>query len=535
MMAIIVITLIAPSLAAASVTEERDFCPIDPNHLPPDSLDNPDSYRLHLNTNISVNAGAGKFAPRLVTANNGGVITQPLSSIYRASLSRPVNRNRRFSYGFGADAYICDTKSTNYQRWSDQTQSFHKNSQSPGFVVLQQLYAEVKYRGVYLFAGMKENDRSIFDGYLGSGDLTLSNNSRPIPQLRIGFIDFQNIPLTNGWVQIQGDIAYGKFFDNNWLENHYNYYNHFLTTGAWFHYKRCYFRTNPSKPFSVTVGMQHASQFGGTWTKYWDGKVTKSIHHKIRFRDFIDVFYQTKGNDSENPGEAVNFNGNHLGSWDIKMRYAFRNGASLTAYMQKPWEDESGVAWQNGFDAVYGLRYDTGKEGIIEAVSIEYLDFTNQAGPMLWDPTDYMPNKATGADDYYNNFMYNGWANYGLAIGSPAFKAPIYNTDGVLRFTDNHLRGCHVGLTGRISAPLTWRALFSYITSNGTPNLPRASKRDVTSFLAEATYNFNLGNNKGLAVRAQLSFDVGTLYPDAFGAYVSATYSGNLSIPKKKK
>lgn len=131
--------------------------------------------------------------------------------------------------------------------------------------------------------------------------------------------------------------------------------------------------------------------------------------------------------------------------------------------------------------------------------------------------------------------MYNGWANYGLAIGSPAFKAPIYNTDGVLRFTDNHLRGCHVGLTGRISAPLTWRALFSYITSNGTPNLPRASKRDVTSFLAEATYNFNLGNNKGLAVRAQLSFDVGTLYPDAFGAYVSATYSGNLSIPKKKK
>ncbi len=531
-----IIMLLSSFVGYADNISERDFYPSDPYNLPPDSLDSPgEPYKLHWNLSMTVNAGSGKFAPRLITANNGGIITQPLSYIDRFSISRPVNKKRRFSYGFGIDFYADDTKSTNYQRWSEQSQSFYKNSRSPSSFVLQQLYGEVKFRGVYLFAGMKENDRSIFDGYLGSGDLTLSNNARPIPQVRVGFIDFQNIPLTNGWVQIQGDIAYGKFFDNGWLKDHYNYYSHFITTGAWFHYKRCYFRTNPSKPFSVTVGMQHASQFGGTWTKYWEGKLLRTIPHKIKFRDFIDVFYQTKGNNSENPGEAVNFNGNHLGSWDIKMRYRFKDRASLTAYMQKPWEDESGVAWQNGFDAVYGLRYDTGRTGIVEAVTVEYLDFTNHAGPMLWDPSEEMPGKATGADDYYNNFMYNGWANYGLAIGSPAFKAPIYNTDGYLRFKDNHLRGCHIGVTGSISSPLTWRALFSYITSNGTPNLPRATRKDVTSFLAEANYRFNFGPNKRLDIRAQISFDAGTLYRSAFGVFASALYTGNFSFNRRKK
>ncbi|MCM1366456.1 MAG: capsule assembly Wzi family protein [Prevotella sp.] len=507
-----------------------DFLPIHPLFSQLDSIDDSNGYQINWFATTEINAGSGQFAPRLISANNGGLITQPVTILERAGLRRPIDKSKRFSYSFGVQAVADASKSTSYRRWNNQDNQFFFHNERPAAIFIQELYGEVKFRGVYLMVGMKENDRSIFDSEIASGDLTLSNNARPIPQVRVGFIDFQNIPFTNGWVQIQGDIAYGKFRDSKWLDNHYNFYNNYITTGAWYHYKRCYFRTNPDKPFSFTVGMQHASQFGGTRRYYSKGKLTSTFTEKVNFKDFINIFYQTKGNDSENIGEAVNFYGNHLGSWDIQMRYRFHNGSSLTAYMQKPWEDESGIAWQTGFDGVWGLRYDFGKKGIVEAIDIEYLDFTNQGGPILWDPTDLMPNKATGSDNYYNNFMYNGWANYGVAIGSPIFKAPIYNTDGYLCFKDNHLRGFHVGIKGSFCNSLSWRALLSYISSNGRPTQPRAKRKDVTSFLAEASYA--LPSVNGLSIKAQMAFDAGSLYQPCFGVFASVAYVGNFSFKR---
>ncbi|MBO4965183.1 MAG: hypothetical protein J6C81_02825 [Muribaculaceae bacterium] len=513
------------------LNENSDYAPIsnDPGKRI-DVFADSSRYTIRLNASTMANVGSGDFAPRLVTANQGGLITQPLSILEKVTLSRPMKRSDRFSYGFGGSLVLDAACSTEYERWSIDNNGFVSNNQHPSYLWLQELYGEIKFRSVYLLAGLKENDRSIFDGVIGSGDLTLSNNARPIPQVRIGFIDFRDIPLTNGWVQIQGDIAYGVFTDQHWTEDHYNYFNSFITTGNLYHYKRCYFRTKPEKPFSVTVGMQHASQFHGTWKKYNKGVMTKEVKDKLTFRDFIDVFYQTKGNNSVNPGDAVNFNGNHLGSWDVQFRYRFRDGTKLTFYVQKPWEDESGVAWRTGFDGVWGLRYDAPSDALVDGAAIEYLDFTNQGGPMLWDPSPSIPTNASGADDYYNNFMYNGWVNYGLAIGSPIFKAPLYNTDGYMRFTDNHLRGFHLGVKGRLMRGLRWRALFSFLSSNGTPLVPREHHRDVSSFLLEAAYQ--LPSVPNLTFKGQIAFDAGSLYRPAFGMFVSASYSGSLSFKK---
>lgn len=84
--------------------------------------------------------------------------------------------------------------------------------------------------------------------------------------------------------------------------------------------------------------------------------------------------------------------------------------------------------------------------------------------------------------------MYNGWANYGMAIGTPFTKSPIYNTDGYMRFTDNRVRGFQLGADGRIGTQVDWRALFSYRTSWGTPFLPAPRKRHDTSMMVEASY-----------------------------------------------
>ena len=97
--------------------------------------------------------------------------------------------------------------------------------------------------------------------------------------------------------------------------------------------------------------------------------------------------------------------------------------------MESPWEDGSGIGKLNGFDGLYGIEYSSGNKSIINGAVVEYLDFTNQSGPIHWAPNDFpgttIKVQATGADDYYNNYAYNGYQYYGMSIGSPFIKSPL--------------------------------------------------------------------------------------------------------------
>lgn len=487
------------------------------------------AFELNWEATTTVNVGTGPFAPSLIMANRAGTVTQSKGIYERASIFAPLEPEKRFSFSFGADGYLQATSAVDYTHWNADKQEFITTGRRPAVATLQQLYAEIKYRSLYLMAGMKENDRTFLNNPLSSGDLTVSNNARPIPQVRIGFYDFVNIPLTNGWVQIIGDIAYGKFTDAKWNKDHYNYYNSFITTGVWYHYKRLYLRSNPRQRFSATVGMQHAAQFGGYFSQYSKGKCVRTYHDKVDFKTFLDVFVQAQYNNSELASEALNFRGNHLGSWDVNFRYRLHNDDEISFYVMKPWEDGTGIGWQNGFDGVWGLAYKSAGQKWIKGAVFEYLDFTNQAGPFLHEPSDEIPSNPTGGDNYYNNFMYNSWTNYGMGIGSPVLKSTIYNRDGFLEYLDNAVRGFHIGVEGE-AAGIDWRMLLSWKQSKGACYHPRPKKLQSTSMMVGAAYN--IPKAPGLKIHAQLGFDAGDLYPGCFGALISVTYSGNI-IPKK--
>lgn len=493
-------------------------------------------YDIDWHARTDAVASTGTFAPYFIGSNTGGLYVQGASISERAGIDRHLDLSNRFSYGFGAEVYAGYSSATGYEHYDTSSGEFSIRDLRPASARLYQLWGTVKWRGIFVQAGMKEYDRSIFNSDLGSGDLTLSNNSIPMPRVTVGFIDFQDIPLTNGWVQIQGEISYGKPTDSKWLENHYNHYNSFITTGSWFHYKRCYFRTNPEKPFSVTIGMQHAAQFGGLWKKYEKGALISEHDNKVGLRDFLDVFIQHQSKRINEFGSQEYYNGNHLGSWDLRLRYRFHDDSELTAYMQSPWEDGSGIGKLNGWDGVWGLEYKAPHPWIIDGVVVEYLDFTNHSGPIHWAPDDHpgtsMTGAATGADDYYNNYMYNGWANYGMAIGSPIFKGTVYNRDGYMRFTDNHLRGFHIGLKGSPINRLDYRLLISWRTSNGTPLLPRGDHRDIFSLMGEATVRFP--SIRGLSLKARIGFDAGSLYQPTAGAMATIAYEGLLTFKKRK-
>ncbi len=487
---------------------------------------------LNYKGEILGNVSDGDFAPYYMMSNNGGVLTQGKTFQARAAAWKDLDLSRRFSYSFGADVVAGASSEVDYlQHNGTELQAVGRK---PAAAWIQQLYGEIKYRGVFLSVGMKERTSPLLNSQLGVGDYTQSNNARPLPEVRIGFVDFQDIPLTKGWIQIQGEIAYGKYLQNDWLKDHFNYAQKFITEGVWFHYKRAYFRTKPSKPLSVTVGMQSAAQFGGTAYTYINGQLTKTDPYDTKLKDFFRIF--VPGSGGSNVGDTQYMFGNTLGSWDFLARYRFKDDTELKAYFQFPYEDGSGIGKLNGFDGIYGLEYKScNPSAIVSGAVIEYIDFTNQSGPSHWAPADNpestMTGEATGSDNYYNNFRYNGYTNYGMLQGTPFVPGTIYNKDGYLLVKDNRLRGFHAGISGTIYEPLQYRLLVSYRKSWGTYTCPRTETAHDTSVMLEGVYSFR--QVKGLQIKGQLAIDRGNLLGDNFGALLSVSYQGILNIFKK--
>lgn len=480
-------------------------------------------FDLNYKASLTANGGSGDFAPYYIASNRHGTLTQNGDGLLQLAAWHPLDLDRRLSFGFGVEAWTGGGTNADYVTYDASSGHWIDNAQHPSYMWVQQLYGELKYRGVFLTVGLKEHQSALLNNSLTSGDLVESGNSRPIPEVRVGFVDFQNIPLTNGWLQIQGEIAYGKFSDNNWLKNHYSYYSNHLALGGLYNYKRAYFRTKPSERFSVTLGMQAAGIFGGETTYYSQGQEVKRQKHPHKLIDYLKMAYPGMGSNQEDY-----VMGNHLGSWDFMATYRLRDDSRLKAYFQWPWEDGSGIGKQNGFDGLWGLEYSAGRRQAVSGVVVEYLDFTNQSGPIHWSATDAegttIAANATGGDEYYNNGYYKSYANYGMSIGTPFLRSPIYNLDGFPDFVDNRVRGFHAAISGTIGDRVDYRAMGSYRKAWGSGRVPRVTPVDDTSMMVEATWRVARVN--GLSVKGQLAFDTGTMYGDTFGACVTVSYDG---------
>ncbi len=487
------------------------------------------AYPVILDVSVSGGDGSGTFAPYYIASNNHGIITQSSNAIASVRLSSGRHLSDRFSCIWGVEAAGGYSSPATYRSYDITTEQWYGNSRHPARLWLQQLYGRADYRSLFLQAGMKNAESALLNNRLSSGDLTEGPNARPIPQIRAGFNDFQPVPYTGKWVEIQGEISYGWMTDGHWLENHSNLYYGNYCTGRLYTYKRCYLRTRSSMPLTLTVGMQAAAFFGGTTYRYFQGNVSITENpHGIK--EYIKMFIPTYGDEDY-------YLGSTLGSWDILLTYRLpgRRG-TLRGYLQKPWETGSGIGFLNGFDGLWGLEYTAPATGIIDGIVAEYIDFTNQSGPIHVDPSDlhgkYFPIHTDGSDDNYNNSYYNSYANYGMSLGTPFIKSPIYNLDGYQGFTDNRVRGFHIGICGTVSPRLGYRILGGYRRSWGTHAVPRTETAGDTSMMFEGTYRTPVSQGN-LNIRAQIAFDRGKLYGNTAGALVTISYSTSFNIGHK--
>ena len=467
------------------------------------------------------------FAPYFIGALNGGRTTAASAGLLDVSASVALDTTRRFTWGAGVEVLAGATSSADYQRYTPNGWSV--STSGPAAAWIQQLYGELKYRQVFFRLGQKQQHSFLLDESISSGDLTRSGNARGIPGVEAGFIDFVDIPLTNGWVQINGVIEYGRYLDSDFKEEQFNYYHGQITSDLNYTYKRCYFRTRPAERFVATIGMQTAGQFGGSYGRYAAGQLTGSENRGFKIKDVFKMFFPTQG------GADGYYEGNSLGSWDVKLQYRLRSGDELSVAFQGPWEDGSGIGRCNGFDGLWGIYYHAAKRQLISAAALEYLDFTNQSGPIHWAthdaPGTTILTEATGGDDYYNSEYYGSFTNFGMAQATPFLVSPLYNLNGSPNFLHNRARGVHAAVSGWLGADLSYTVKYSWQQAWGKGRVPATHCLIDNSASIAATYDAHR-LLAGLSISAQVAFDAGSLRGDNFGALLGVTYSGNFSLSK---
>ena len=460
----------------------------------------PSSVHLDSDVNYKVEM-QGSFSkgktPLWLNANKYGLSSLDKANGYvRAAVERPLSADsiRRWAFGYGVDVAVPVNYTSN--------------------VVVQQAYVEARWLHGLLSIGSKEYPMELKNQQLSSGSQTLGINARPVPQVRLALPQYWRLPFGNGWFHLKGHVAYGMMTDDSWQHSFTNrqskYVDHLL-----YHSKAGYLKIGneySTFPISVELGLEMATQFGGTiYLPNGDGEAT-IIPTKHGLSSFWNAF--VPGGQDATDGEYANSEGNLLGSWVMRVNYD-RELWRLSVYADHFFEDHSQMFLldYNGYgegeewnvwkkrryfkyalrDIMLGGEFNLKYGTWLRSLVFEYLYTKYQSGPYNHDHTQNIPDHVAGMDDYYNHGIYPGWQHWGQVMGNPLYRSPIYNTNGQIYVYNNRFWALHFGMEGQPTGRLSYRALATYQVGWGTYAGPFNRKHHNVSFLTEASYQFNHG------------------------------------------
>ncbi len=445
-----------------------------------------------------ITASSGEHSPLWLSANKQGLSSIEKSNGYfSAGLFQPTDHVKRFSYGFGLEL------ATAY----NFTSSF----------IVQQAYADIKYRGITFSAGSKERQPEFVNPVLSSGGLTLSGNARPIPQIWIGLEDYLPVPHTNNWLAIRGHIAYGRFSDDNWQKD-FAIPDAKRTRSVMYHSKAFYFKVgNQQKaPVIFEGGLQMETQFAGN--QYISGRKTNL---PSKFENYFKVIIPSAGGKDSPINDQENIEGNIVGNWHASLSY-HPGDWKLRAYYEHYFEDHSMLAFGYPWvDGLFAFEVTLPKNPIVSQILYEFMESYDQTSPRKGKPI------TSSFDNYYNHSIYTGWQHWGMGLGNPLLTSPIYNTDGQIYFYNNRVFAHHFGITGNPTSELSYRMLLSLTRNFGTYFLPYEKMKRQTYGLAELTYT--PAKLKGWSFTASYGVDHGSVVGNNQGGMLVIRKSGLLS------
>ena len=478
-------------------------------------------YRAELQATLA----GGEHNPLWLNANRYGMSSlKRANGFVRGSLERPLSYDdgRIWGVGFGLDAALA------------------AGFTSP--LLVQQAYVEGRYRKGTLTVGAKEQPMELKNPQLSSGSQTLGINAHPVPQVRVALPDYWTIPHTKEWIALKGHISYGMPTDDGWQKDFTNEESR-RTTHTFLHTKAGYLKIGKEKIF-VELGTEMACQFGGKMYGFSNGQPV-IIENTQDVKAFWHALIPGGTGEDEHSSTYQNAEGNHLGSWLIRVTYD-TDAWQIGAYADHFFEDHSSMLMldYDGYgqdsewnvkkesryfrydlrDMMLGLELKLKNNDWLQNIVVEYIGSKYQSGPVYHDHTELLSDHLGGMDNYYNHHIFTGWQHWGQVIGNPLFLSPIYNSDGQIEVRNNRLHAWHIGFSGKPIAKLTYRLLVSYQTGYGTYHAPYIPERHQLNAMSEGTYQLQ----SGLSVKAVIGIDSGKITGKSAGLQLSVIKTGIL-------
>ena len=484
---------------------------------------------LEYKVEMQATVGTGDHSPLWLNANKYGLSSVDKSNGYlRAALMRPLALDSMKEWGLGGGVDLAAAY--------NNTSSF----------VIQQAFVEGRWRKGVLTVGSKEMPMEMKNQELSTGSQVFGINARPIPQVRIAFPDYVNVPLTRNWLQFKGHLTYGKFTDNGWQKD-VAYGRHNYTQDVMFHGKSGFLKlAKPGSPFSAEVGMEMGCQFGGhSYAFNGEGYGERNVND-VTLKSFFRALIPG-GNDGDNANPDQNYkgaDGNHVGAWLARLNYEQPTWAvhvygehyfeDLSAMFQLDYDNyTTGSKWMEKHghrfllydfrDMLLGAELNLKNQPWVNSVVFEYIYTKYQSGPIYFDHQKYLPDHIGGKDGYYQHYLYTGWQHWGQVMGNPLYRSPLYNTDGNLQTEDSRFYAFHLGLSGNPLPGLHYRLLATAQKGFGTYAEPFDDPKRNLSLLAEASYALR-GKAEGVSVKCGVAMDRGSLLGDNAGLQLTLIY-----------
>ena len=333
------------------------------------------------------------------------------------------------------------------------------------------------------------------------GDFLLSGNARNLPGINLSsdWIYFEK----GHWVGIRGNFAHYHLWDNR------------MVPGAMIHNKSVDIKIALGRKVDLMAGFHHYAQWGG------EGQA-------VSFKDYVKIFFAKRGDASDSPSDQNNAFGNHLGREWARLVWRARP-FTLTFQYDKPFEDNSGMVFQNFPDGVWTLQFAMNdRKAFLTDITYEFVNTTWQSG----DKHDIKNEKGEtvilgGRDNYFNNSPYSsGWTHYGRTIGLPLILPSMPNASGIIpNISNTRVRGHHLAIGGVVAQKVPYRFKATFTENFGTYSIPYAGVPWQLSLALEADAA-RKATSLPVAFSLGVYGDIGKLYPNSVGLTLRFSYDG---------
>ena len=383
---------------------------------------------------------------------------------------------------------------------------------TPVYGVIDRLYVSGGWKMLRMDVGMIPRHGELGWQSITGGDFLMSGNARNLPGVNLSadWIYFEK----GHWFGIRGNLA------------HYHLWDSRKVPGAMIHNKSVDIKFALGRKVDLMAGFHHYAQWGG------EGQA-------VSFKDYVKIFFAKRGDASDSWSDQNNVFGNHLGREWARLVWRAKP-FTMTVQYDKPFEDNSGMIFQNFPDGVWTLQLAlNNRKAFVTDITYEFINTTWQSGDRhdrpateeelkRQDPSDPFYGKIVlgGCDNYFGNSPYSsGWTHHGRTIGLPLIL-PAMPADGVVPMISNtRVRGHHLAISGMVARKVPYRFKATYTDNFGTYGKPYAGvpwqlslalEADATKQTTSLPVSFSVG----------VYGDVGKLYPNSVGLTLRISYDG---------